>query len=36
MDVKEIGWEEVDWIHLSQDKDQWWALVNSVTNLQVP
>jgi len=23
MDCKEIGWEDVDWIHLAQDRDQW-------------
>jgi len=29
-------WEGVDWIHLAQDRDQWWALVNMVMNLRVP
>jgi hypothetical protein len=28
MDLKETGWECVDWIHLVLDKDQWRALVN--------
>jgi hypothetical protein len=32
---KEIGWEDVDWMHLAQDWDQWWALVNTVMNLWV-
>jgi hypothetical protein len=36
MDLREIGWEDVDWIHLDQDIDQWWALVNMVMNLSVP
>jgi hypothetical protein len=54
MDLKEIGLEGVDWIHLifefvyhrrnddiftvliSQDRDQWRALVNTIMNLQVP
>jgi hypothetical protein len=36
MDLREIGWEGVDWIHLAQDWNQWWALVNLVINLQVP
>jgi hypothetical protein len=36
MDVKEVGWESVDWIHLAQDRDQWWAHVNAVINLQIP
>jgi len=25
MDLKEIGWEVVEWIHLAQDRDQWRA-----------
>jgi hypothetical protein len=29
MDLREVGWEIVDWIHLSQDRDQWWTLVNT-------
>jgi hypothetical protein len=36
MVLREIGWEGVDWIHLAQDRDQWWALVNTVINLWVP
>jgi hypothetical protein len=35
MDLTEIGWGGVDWIDLTQDRDQWRALVNSVMNLQV-
>jgi hypothetical protein len=35
MDLREIGWGSVDWIHLAQDRDQCWALVNMVMNLQV-
>jgi len=36
MDLREIGSEVVDWMHLTDDRDQWWALVNTVMNLQVP
>jgi hypothetical protein len=36
MDLKEIRWKSVDWIHLALDSDQWWVLVNTVMNLQVP
>jgi hypothetical protein len=36
MDLRETGWEGVDWIHLSQVRDQWWAVVNTVMNLRVP
>jgi glycine cleavage system protein P-like pyridoxal-binding family len=35
-DVREIVWDSVGWIHLAQDKDQWWAFVNVVMNLRVP
>jgi hypothetical protein len=36
MDLREIGWDGVDWIDLVQDKDQWKALVNTVMSLRVP
>jgi hypothetical protein len=36
MDLREIGWEGVDWVDLAQDRDQWRALVNTVMNLRVP
>jgi hypothetical protein len=32
MDLKEIGWEVVDWIYPAQDRDQWWAVVNPMMN----
>jgi hypothetical protein len=32
MDLKEIGWDGTDWIDLTQDMDQWKALVNTVMN----
>jgi hypothetical protein len=32
MDLKERGLEGVDLIYLTQDRDQWWALVNMVMN----
>jgi hypothetical protein len=35
MDLREIGWGSVDWIQLAQDRDRWWALVNTVMNLLV-
>jgi hypothetical protein len=36
MDLREIGWHGRDWINLSQDRDQWTALMNAVMNLRVP
>jgi hypothetical protein len=35
-DLREIGWDGIDWIELVQDRDQWRALVNTVMNLRVP
>jgi hypothetical protein len=31
MDLREIGWGGTGWIDLSQDGDQWRALVNTVS-----
>jgi hypothetical protein len=28
MDLREIGWDGMDWIDLAQDREQWSALVN--------
>jgi hypothetical protein len=36
MDLGEMGWGEVDWIGLAQDRSRWRALVNSVLNLWIP
>jgi len=36
MDLRQIRWEGVDWMHLAEDRDQWQGLVNMVVNLQVP
>jgi hypothetical protein len=33
MDPGEIGWGDVDWIGLAQDRDEWRALVNAIMNL---
>jgi hypothetical protein len=35
-DLVEVGWGDVDWIGLAQDRDRWRALVNVVMNLRVP
>jgi hypothetical protein len=34
MDLREIGWDGVDWIDMAQDRDQWKALVNTVLSLR--
>jgi hypothetical protein len=36
MDIREVGWEDMNWIDLAQDRDRWRALVNEVMNLRVP
>jgi hypothetical protein len=36
MDLREIGWDGMDWIDLAQNMEQWRALVNKVKNLRVP
>jgi len=36
MDLGELGWEDMDWIHLAQDRDKWQDLVNTVMKLRVP
>jgi hypothetical protein len=36
MDLWEIGFVYVDWIHLAHYSDTWRALVNMVINLRVP
>jgi hypothetical protein len=36
MDLREIGWDGMNWIDLAQYRDQWKALVNTVMNLRVP
>jgi hypothetical protein len=32
MNLREIGWDGMNWIDLAQDGDQWKALVNMVMN----
>jgi hypothetical protein len=35
IDHREIKWGGMDWIDLSDDRDQWKAIVNMVMNLRV-
>jgi hypothetical protein len=35
MDLTEMGWGDMDLIDLSQDMDQWRALVNAAMSLEV-
>jgi hypothetical protein len=33
VDLRDIGWGGVEWIHLAQDRDRWRAVVNAVMNV---
>jgi hypothetical protein len=35
VDLVEVGWGDVDWIDLAQDRDKWRALVNAFMNFRV-
>jgi hypothetical protein len=35
IDLRERGWDGMDWINLAQDRDKWRALVNMVMNFRV-
>jgi hypothetical protein len=34
IDPSDISYEDADWIHLFQDGDKWWHLVNRAMNLR--
>jgi hypothetical protein len=36
MDLREIGWDGMDWIDLGENRNQWRALVSTLINLLVP
>jgi hypothetical protein len=36
MDLKKLGWESVDWIHLAHDREQWRAVLKKVISFCVP
>jgi hypothetical protein len=36
MDLTGLLWDVVKWIHLAQNRDQWWALVKTIMNLRIP
>jgi hypothetical protein len=36
LDLRETVREDVEWVHLAQDRDRWRSLVNTIMNLRVP
>jgi hypothetical protein len=36
IDLREIGWDDMSWIDLAKDRDQWRAHVNTIMNLRGP
>jgi len=36
MDLQKVGWRNMDWIDLAQDREKWRAIVNVVMKLRVP
>ncbi|KAJ4443346.1 hypothetical protein ANN_05014 [Periplaneta americana] len=36
MDLREVGYDDRDWINLAQDRDRWRAYVREAMNLRVP
>jgi hypothetical protein len=36
IDLREIGWDGMDWTDLAEKRDQLMALANTVMNLRVP
>jgi hypothetical protein len=35
MDLGDVGWGDLEWIGLAQDRDRWRALLNAVMKLWV-
>jgi hypothetical protein len=36
INLREIGWDGMDWIDLALDRDQWRVLVNTVMDFRLP
>jgi len=33
---KKVGWGDVEWIHVAQDRSQWWDSVKTVMDIKIP
>jgi hypothetical protein len=36
LDLRDTEFDGTEWINLAEDRDQWWDIVNTAMNLQVP
>jgi hypothetical protein len=36
MDLGEVGWDDVDWIGLAKDRDNWRSILNAVMTFLAP
>jgi hypothetical protein len=36
LNLKETGYEGMEWIYLAQDRKQWWAVVNTAVEVIDP
>jgi hypothetical protein len=36
LDIQKIGWGDVHWIDVAQDREKWHAVVNAVMNFMLP
>jgi hypothetical protein len=36
VDLRERGWDDMDWIDLAQHRDQWKAFMNTIMKLRAP
>jgi hypothetical protein len=36
INLGEVGWSDVDWNDLAEDRNKWRAVVNSILHLRVP
>jgi hypothetical protein len=34
MDLREIGWDGMDWSDPAHDREEWWAFMNIEINLR--
>ena len=34
VDIKEVGWDDMEWINLAYCRDSWWDVMDMVMNFQ--